>query len=226
MRRLIVLTLALPLLFACFAIWPVASAFQIKQAIKAGDVATLERMVHWAPVRASLKASLAELSPAMQIAGDETRLTRGQQMPSIWSRVKAAATPMLADRFIDSYITAEGVTQLHQVRNGTYASLFGIAPSAPQLPPKKHRWFSRSNPAVSGTEQQLSIASESADDCNIASRFLSFYNRIVRARFYSLSLAEFEIADRHNPDRRVISQFALSNFEWKLASVRIVGTGF
>lgn len=226
MRRLIVLTLALPLLLGCFAIWPVASAFQIKQAIKAGDVATLERMVQWATVRASLKASLAELSPTMQITGDETRLMRGQQMPSIWSRVKAAATPMLADRFIDSYITADGVTQLQQVRNGTYASLFGIAPSKPQLPPKKHRWFSKSNSAAPDPEQRPGSAPETADDCNIASRFLSFYSRIVRARFYSLSLAEFEIADRHNPDRRVISQFALSNFEWKLSSVRIVGVGF
>ena len=131
MRKLILSILCLATLTASYAIWPLASAFQIKQAIKTGDVATLERKVHWAPVRASLKASLAELSPAMQISGDESRLAQGQRMPSIWSRIKAAAAPMLADRLIDTYVTAEGVTKLHQLKRGAFLSIFGFAPSAP-----------------------------------------------------------------------------------------------
>ena len=57
-------------------------------------------------------------------------------------------------------------------------------------------------------------------------RFIHFYQQLVRAKFHSLSLVEFEIADRTTPERRYISQFELANFEWTLASLRVVGVGF
>ena len=242
MTKLMFAAAALVLLVAGYAIWPLASAYQIKQAIHAGDVATLERKVHWAPVRASLKDSLAALSPAMQISGDESRLAHGQPMPSIWQRIKAAAAPVMADRFIDTYVTAEGMARLNEIRNGAVMSMLGFAPPQAQVPPARRRWFSRAKPATLTTDvlasqdapdpQDTSVPQDSIDAEVISvamsklSRFMDFYNRIARARFHSLSVAEFEVVDRNNADRRIISQFHLSDFEWKLASVRIIGAGF
>lgn len=221
MRKMILSAATLALLVACYAIWPMVSAYQIKQAIRTGDVATLERKVQWAPVRASIKESLAALSPTLALSGDDPRATRGQPVPSIWTRVKAAAAPVMVDRFVDAYITAEGVTKLRDMRQSTITSLFGFAPAAPTGVPRK-RWFAgwRSAPTLPPP------AEAAIEETNSAARFLSFYNRIARARFHSLSLAEFEIADKHNPERRIVSQFQLVNFEWTLASVRIVGAGF
>ena len=59
MRGLIkVLILALPLVFAYLA-WPVYSAFEIRNALVAGDTETLNRKVDWAALRASLKGSIS-----------------------------------------------------------------------------------------------------------------------------------------------------------------------
>lgn len=236
MTKLMFAAAALVLLVAGYAIWPLASAYQIKQAIRAGDVATLERKVHWAPVRASLKDSLAALSPAMQISGDESRLAHGQRMPSIWQRIKAAAAPVMADRFIDTYVTAEGMARLNEIRNGAVVSMLGFAPPQAQTPPARRRWFSRAKPATLTTDVLASQDTPDPQDSIAAevisvamsklSRFMDFYNRIARARFHSLSVAEFEVIDRNNADRRIVSQFHLSAFEWKLASVRIIGAGF
>jgi hypothetical protein len=127
MRKSALVAVGLTLACAAYALWPVAAALQIKQAIKLGDVTTLERLVQWEPVRASLKASLAQL-PAMQVAGDERRLRHGQAMPSIWARIKSAAAPVILERLIDTYVTAEGITQLHQIKRGAYVSALGLAP--------------------------------------------------------------------------------------------------
>ncbi len=221
MRKLAVLAVGLPIACAAYAVWPVASALQINHAIKTGDVTTLERLVLWEPVRVSLKASLAHI-PAMQIAGDERRLTRGQAMPSIWARVKTAAAPIMLDRLIDTYVTAEGVTQLHQMRGGTVLSVLGLNPQTSQA--ENETGSERRRPAyraMSATPNAGQRPSTS-DGTNIASRLLTFYAGLRRARFHSLSLAEFEIADTANTGRRIVSQFALSNFEWKLVSVRII----
>ena len=223
MRKLILTACCVSLAIIAYALWPLVSALQIKQAIKDGDVATLERKVQWIPVRASLKASLAELSPAMQITGDETRLSHGQRMPSIWSRVKAAAAPIVTDRLIDAYVTAEGLTKLHQVKNGTFLSVFGLTPPVAQPATPKKTWFWSKPPA---TDEPLAVGAHAPEASNPIARFVNLLQRVERARFHSMSVAEFEIADKQNPARRFVSKFELSGFEWKLASVKIVGEGF
>jgi hypothetical protein len=214
MRKLLLAVLLVPLLVSGFALWPLVSAFQIKQAVKAGDVATLERKVDWVPVRQSLKASIAVLPAATASAGAEAEPRTGF---SLWRLVKAAATPMLADSFIDKYVTPEGISQIQQARRGGWRALLGLAPKVPDA--------GVANAAVSGAL----LASDSAvldEEANVVTKFLAFYQRLVSARFISLSQVEFEIADRTAPARRYVSQFVLKDFDWKLASVRIVGMGF
>ena len=222
MRKLFLSISVLTLTGVAYAAWPMASALQIKQAIKVGDVATLERLVHWEPVRASLKASLADL-PTMQVAGDETRLPPGDKMPSIWSRVKAVTAPMMLDRLIDTYVTAEGVTKLHQVRRGAFLSIFGMPP-APQTEHSRG-WFGRRVTPQSAPADWSPETVGSTDDGNILARFINFYSRLISARFQSLSVAEFEIADKANSGRRIVSQFVLTGLEWKLTSVKIFSAG-
>lgn len=196
--------------FIGYAAWPLLSAFQIKQAIRAGDVATLERKVHWEPVRASLKASLASLSPRAEIvtAADDDTSKRMPRAPSLWSRVKAAAAPYFADRLIDTYVTAEGITKLQQLKSGGIAGLF------------------RGTPLPGSQTAQTTVADSTEEGVNPLVKFLNFYNRIQSARFHSLTVAEFEVLDRNNPARKFISQFHFSGFDWKLVSIRIVGEAF
>ncbi len=210
MRKLLLLALVPVIALVGYAAWPLISAFQIKQAIKAGDVATLERKVHWEPVRASLKASLAGLSPRAPVvaSADDNTSPRAPRAPSLWSRVKAAAAPYFADRLIDTYVTAEGVTKLQQLKRDGIAGLFGGTSS-------------------SGSQStQAAIADASEDGTNPLAKFVNFYNRIQSARFHSLTVAEFEVLDRNNPARKFISQFHFSDFDWKLVSIRIVGEAF
>jgi Protein of unknown function (DUF2939) len=215
MRKAILVLCGLTLCASAYGLWPVVSAFQIKQAVKSGDVATLERKVHWAPVRASLKASVASLEPAP--APTETAAALPRSGFSFWSRIKATAAPMLADTFIDRYVTPEGISQIQQARRGGWRTLLGFAPPVPEGP---------ANAVVAGALQSGDSAPHADGDGTVVSKFVAFYQRLVRAKFHSLSLVEFEIADKNTPGRRYISQFALSNFDWKLTSVRVVGVGF
>jgi Protein of unknown function (DUF2939) len=215
MRKAILVLFGLGLFLGAYGIWPVLSAFEIKQAVKAGDVATLERKVHWAPVRASLKASLAQLQPAVAKAEtDEAGIRRGN---SFWSRIKAAATPMLAESFIDRYVTPEGISQIQQARRGGWRSVLGLAPQIPEGP---------ANASIANALQGGEAGAHADGEQGGIGKFIAFYQRLLRARFHSLSKVEFEIADRGTPGRSYISQFELSNFEWKLASLRVVGVGF
>jgi Protein of unknown function (DUF2939) len=185
-------------LTAAYAVWPLLSAFEIKQAIHSGDVATLERKVHWAPVRASLKASIALLpADALSTIENTNPGAYGVARPSLWTRIKAATEPLLADRFVDAYITPQGIAKLQKTRDSKVLKLLGLPPPEPQ---------------------DLAHAPEAG----ALQRFLSFYAKVVHARFQSLSEVEIETADHRDSPRHVVSQFVLSNFDWKLASVRIV----
>ena len=212
MRKLILLMVGLTVTVGAYALWPVFSAFQIKQAVKAGDVATLERKVLWAPVRASLKASIATLGPVPDAAKLSTRTGF-----SIWSSLKATAAPMLADSFIDRYVTPEGISQIQLARRGGWRALFGMTPRVPDSP---------ASSMVSNALQSGDTTNSAESETNAIIRFIAFYQRVVRAKFHSLSHVEFEIVDKGTPGRSYISQFELTNFDWKLASVRVIGVGF
>ena len=214
-RKLVTAVLLMAVLAGSYALWPLITAYQLRQAVKSGDVATLERKVHWAPVRASLKSSLAELSQnqaTTQVTAQDEAIGRAPA-PSLWSRIKATAAPMLVDRFVESYVNPEGINQLRKMGSGWRTVITTLSGG--------------SAAAVAGATQSSEAGAGAPDEQLPAlTRFVNFYNRIVRAKFHSLSEVEFEIADKTNPLRRYISQFELSGMEWKLASVRVVGVGF
>lgn len=166
---------------------PFVAAWGLREAIKTADTATLERKVIWASVRTSLRASIAgnaQLMPEVTEAGERIR-------PSMWQRVKAAFGQSMLDRFIESYVTPEGLPKLFRYRK---------------------TW----NGTVKGE-------TDDEDRLDFFERAKSFYRRMSRAEFKSLTRIEIEMTDKFAPDRRYVSVMELHGTEWKLAELRIVG---
>lgn len=103
------------LLLAAALTWiaaPLWTAWSLREAVRSGDTAYLERKVEWDSVRASLKASLvqhAQLVP--EITAPETGVR-----PGLWQRVKVAFGQSLIDSFVERTITPKGLPQLFEAR--------------------------------------------------------------------------------------------------------------
>ena len=73
-----------------YAVTPFVAVWQIREAVIAGDVTTLEHKVDWASVRRTLKQSGGDVRAAML----EYSQAAGIPKPGLWQRIKAAAAPM------------------------------------------------------------------------------------------------------------------------------------
>ena len=97
---------------------PFWAAWSLREAIKAADTQTIERKVVWSSVRTSLRASIAGNSHLLPEATEVSERIR----PTMWQRVKTAFGQSMVDRFIESYVTPEGLPKLFRYRktwNGT-----------------------------------------------------------------------------------------------------------
>jgi hypothetical protein len=118
MVRIIAAVFVLLMAGAGYAASPFWAAWSLREAIKASDTATIERKVVWDGVRRSLRQSLAgnaQLLPEAVEAAERVK-------PSVWQRVKVAFGQSMVDRFIESYVTPEGLPKLFRYRktwNGT-----------------------------------------------------------------------------------------------------------
>ena len=128
MRRLIkvFILLVVPLGLA-YLVWPVHAALEIREAMAAGDTATLNRKVDWPALRTSLKSSITPETLA--------RLSQEPDAPkpSMWQRIKAAVAPSMADSVIDRYVTPENLPVLlgyRRIYRGTVQPAIG-----PKEPP-------------------------------------------------------------------------------------------
>ncbi|MCL4768429.1 MAG: DUF2939 domain-containing protein [Hyphomicrobiaceae bacterium] len=187
MRR--VVAVALVSAGACFYIAsPFWAAWSLRDAVRRGDVAVIEHKVQWPTVRESLKRSLAahaELMPQVETVGSEIR-------PSVWQRVKAVFGATVLDRFVETYVTPEGLPKLFRYR--TLLQQHATGQTAP----------------------------EDAGNVPWPQRFAAFYQRLKRAELQSLTRVELEVADRLDPDRRYVSVLELVGLTWKLTSLRVV----
>ncbi len=91
---------------------PMLAAWEIRQAIRTGDKATLEHRVDWTSVRATLNRSL---EPAQQVIAEISE-AGGAPKPGLWSRIVRATVPLLSGTAVDYYVTPEGVPQLYAWR--------------------------------------------------------------------------------------------------------------
>jgi Protein of unknown function (DUF2939) len=202
-RKLVILMGMVAVFAAAYAVSPLWMAMDLKRAVKTGDLDTLETRIDWPAVRASLKASLAELERA-KVADAEVR---GLPKPSLWSRIKAAASPTrYADSLIDRYVTPDSVIRLAAAKGGVRALL------------------SR----VDRSQQQALVDEDTvADETKpLLERAQRFWSRLHRVQFHSLTQLELEVQDRRVPERRYVSVLELRNLGWRVSSVRVVGAGF
>lgn len=182
-------------LMAAYVIWPLYTALQIRDAMISGDTATLVRKIEWDTVRASLKASMSPEAIARLEADPNA------PPPSLWQRVKSAVAPRLAGTVIDRYVTPE---------------------SLPVLLGYRRFWRGTVQPAL-GREEPPTALAGTLFAGSAVDRFASFWRRLRRAVFQSLTRIEIEVQDRYQPGRSYTGTLELRGFEWKLTALTVTG---
>ena len=190
------LVVVLPLAIA-YAAWPVHAALEIREAVVAGDTATLNRKVEWEALRASLKTSITPETL--------TRLMNDPDAPppSLWQRIKTAVAPGMAGSVIDRYVTPEHLPVLlgyRRIYRGSVRPALGL-----EEPPS----------ALQGTW----LGGTAFD------RFASFWTRVRRAVFVSPTRFVLEVEDKYRPGRNFIGTLELKGYEWKLTALSVTGSG-
>ena len=193
--RTLKLLFAATLIGTAYIAWPLLTALQIRQAMLAGDTATLERKIEWEAVRTSLKQSLSAEAKA------RLETDPAAPPPSWWQRFKAYVAPTLADTAVDRYVTPQHL---------------------PSLVGYRQTYHNTVRPALGLKEPPTVLAGTWLGGTPI-DRAASFYARVRRAVFYSLTRFEVEIVDRYRPERRYVGTFELKDFEWKLTALAILG---
>lgn len=170
---------------------PFYAAWTLREAIRTADTETISRKVDFDKIRSSLRASIAHHADLYPIALQEGRAVK----PSLWQRVKSIFGNTMLDRFIETYVTPEGLPKLFKARQ----SLLEMRKSGGLAP-----------------------IVEAAADAGWRDKLKGFVSRLKRAEFHSLTAVEIELADRLNPDRHYVSLLELVGFEWKLVSLKVV----
>ena len=130
-RRLLTVTLLGALLVsAAYIAVPFWTAWAIREAIKTGDSAYLARKIDFASVRETLRPSLAQVAFDMP----NPDAAEPAPKPGLWKRIKAYWGRSAIDRFVDSYVTPEGLPKMFQWRK-TYREATGtVEPNASAAP--------------------------------------------------------------------------------------------
>jgi hypothetical protein len=199
MRKIILagIVLAGALVYVCS---PLLAAWEVRQALKTADKATLEQRVDWLSVRASLRQSFAE---TQQVIGELTDAA-GVPKPGFWQRVVAATVPMLSSTVIDTYVTPEG---------------------APQLYAWRQTWREKVRPTVGsaiGLSEPRMVLAGTALEGTAVDKTLSLLRRVDRAAFTGPTRLELEVRDRYSENRRWRAVIELRGMTWKLTEVHVL----
>jgi hypothetical protein len=197
MRRFAKGLLVVLLLAVLYAAWPIYAALEIREAIIAGDTATLNRKVEWESLRASLKTSLSPETIARLAADPDA------PKPSLWQRIKAVVAPALAETVIDRYVTAENLPQLlgyRRIYRGTVQPALGL-------------------------QEPKTVLAGSWLGGTALDRFASFWVRVRSAIFYSPTRFVLEVEDKYRPERRYIGTLELRGLSWMLTGLQVTGGG-
>ena len=196
MRKMLIAIVVPGLLALGYLIWPFWSALQLKLAVKAGDIAAIERKVEWTSVRTSLRKSLlANMALHPGAAGKTARAAKA----GIWQSLKARFAPRVVDQTVARMVTPVGLSRLFAAREGYRRKLL------PTLGLGKPAGY------FSGTWLEDSWID----------RFSDNLERIERIVFTSPTRVEIEIIDRYTPDRHYITVLQLKDFNWKLVGLRL-----
>jgi hypothetical protein len=103
MRKFRIPALALVLLALGYALWPAWSAWQLRAAVKARDLAAIEQRVDWPQLRANLKRTIAA-----NLQDD----TRSPDAGALAKTFKRTLGPFVANRVIDVAVTPRTLTRV------------------------------------------------------------------------------------------------------------------
>ncbi len=123
MRRVILCGLVLLLGAGAYMASPMRAAWVIRDAIKTGNASAIEHKVLWRQVRMSLRESISKnalVLPEVTRAGADVK-------PSLWQRVKWAFGSSMLDRFLETYVTPEGLPKLYAYRKTWKSNVKGEA---------------------------------------------------------------------------------------------------
>lgn len=123
LRRLLAISLFAATVAFGYVASPFVSAWNLREAIKRGDTASIESRVAWPTVRQTLKTSLASESNLLPMAN----AAGAAVPPTLWQRVKGAFGASMLDRFIESYVTPEGLPKLFDYRRAWHENVTGEA---------------------------------------------------------------------------------------------------
>jgi hypothetical protein len=139
MKRLLFKAALVFLAVAAYIGAPFATAWSIREAVRNGDSAYLERAIDWPGVRETLKPTLARLAFDMP-----DPVTQPNVKPGLWQRFKAYWGQGAINRAIDGYITPEGLPKLFALRKA-YRNYTGAEDEANTLPvtERMKRFWSR-----------------------------------------------------------------------------------
>jgi hypothetical protein len=119
-RRLCMLGAMLGVLAGGYVAAPFATAWTIREAIKAGDSAYLEDKIEWTSVRATLKESLGKF--AFSATGD---MSEAAATPTVWQRIKAYVGQGALDKFVETTVTPTGMAGLLNMRKAYQTKISG-----------------------------------------------------------------------------------------------------
>ena len=111
MKRLLFKAMIISLALAAYVAAPFVTAWSIREAVRNGDSAYLERAIDWPGVRETLKPTLSRI--ALGMPDPETQPAF---KPGLWQRFKSYMGEGAINRTIDGYITPEGLPKLFSVR--------------------------------------------------------------------------------------------------------------
>jgi hypothetical protein len=141
MRKLLFLPVIVPALALAYAAWPVWSAWQLRSAVKARDLAAIERGVDWPTLRANLKQTIA--------ANLEDR-SRRPETGYVGKALQRTLGPFVAARVVDVAVTPGTLARIlagrlgaSEAKDGAPASgaeSDGEAATADPLSPRRLRW--------------------------------------------------------------------------------------
>ena len=187
---------------AAYGSAPLIAAWQIREAVRTGDTATLKAKVDWQSVRQSLKSSLGETRKALEELSDAADLPK----PGVWQRLKAVVLPYLADPLIDRYVTADGAPKLYAWRQA-WRQRIGKTGTA------GNRRAAETAPAEPGWLAGTSLG-----------RTFAHVRRIERWSFVSPFRLEIELADRVVAGRRWFAALEMRSLAWQLTEMKVLAS--
>ncbi len=201
MRKAVLTALVILIASASYALWPFWSLYQLRQALKAGDLAAIDARVEWQSVRISLRRSLLSRLKAP----NSMRAPTGPAGPTpgswrtMWRNVKSAITVSVVENTVDRMLTPTGLARLFAARE-TYRRK--VLPSLGINKPKG---------PLNGTWLEDSWLE----------RGVRQIKRVKAFHIISPTRLEMKVQARYNQNRHYITVLQLKDYSWKLVGLRL-----